>query len=166
MEGCGRSQTGSIKWATTPPQGGDHDKPRARVLAAPGLSTRLGQATDLSVAQPVVDESEKFTGGGHSADAVASPLCDTAAMGRYQARAAPAAHRLHRHPADQAAALFGDMPPMHGGVRLPMPRREPRPRAQSGGGRETADVADLGHYAVRAIMPNGPGSGRWGPRLG
>src|ERR1700726_1884015 len=61
MEGFGRSQTGSIKLATTP-QGGGHDKQRARVgLRRPG-SPGLGQATDLAVTQAVVDQGENFAG--------------------------------------------------------------------------------------------------------
>jgi hypothetical protein len=50
MEGCGRSQTGSIKRATTP-HGGGHDNQRAQRSGCAGrVSPGLGQATDLAVA--------------------------------------------------------------------------------------------------------------------
>ena len=60
MEWFGRNPVGSIKTSVSP-LCGDHDSRRARTGLRPSrFSPGLGQATDLAVAQAVVDEDEKF----------------------------------------------------------------------------------------------------------
>ena len=97
------------------------------------VSSRLGQATDVSVAQAVVDEGEKLACRGDPADGTASVLGDTVMERGDGGGATLAAHGLDRRPAHQPRALFGDMPAMHMGVGLAVAWGEPRPRAQLGG---------------------------------
>src|SRR5687768_9410017 len=53
------------------------DVPRPRVLAASrSCSRRSGQATDVSVTQPVVDQGEQLAGGGDLGDVRAAALTD------------------------------------------------------------------------------------------
>ena len=106
MEGFGRSQTGSIKRATTPPQGGGHEKVRLASGCAGRVSSRLGQATDVSVAQAVVDEGPKLACRGDPADGTASVLGDTVMERGDGGGATLAAHGLDRRPAHQPRALF------------------------------------------------------------
>ena len=68
MEWFGRNPVGSIKTAVSP-LSGNHDTRRARTGLRPSrFSPRLRQATDLAVAQAVVDEDEKFARRRHAAD--------------------------------------------------------------------------------------------------
>ena len=64
MEWYGRSQAESIRVVDRANWWGS-DLRRPRVLAAPeGCSRWSGQATDVSVAQTVVDQGEQLAGGG------------------------------------------------------------------------------------------------------
>ena len=74
MEWFGRNLVGSIKCSVSP-LCGDHGNRRARTGLRPSrFSPRLSQATDLTVAQAVVDEDEKFAGGRHPGDLLAPAL--------------------------------------------------------------------------------------------
>jgi hypothetical protein len=76
MEWYGLSQAGSIKKIDRAVVGVRH-RATSR-LAAPGLVSRWpGQATDVAVAQPVVDQREQFAGGGDLADVRAASFADT-----------------------------------------------------------------------------------------
>ncbi len=80
MECCGRSQAGSIRYARPRHQRRGSDLRRPRVLAASRrCSRRAGQATDVPVAEPVVDQGEQFAGGGDLADVRAAVLADAGA---------------------------------------------------------------------------------------
>ena len=80
MEWFGRNPVGSIKTAVSP-LCGDHDTRRARTGLRPSrFSPRLRQATDLAVAQAVVDEDEKFARRRHAADLGAPALPDVAVV--------------------------------------------------------------------------------------
>ena len=70
------------------------------------VSSRLGQATDVSVAQAVVDEGEKLACRGDPADGTASVLGDTVMERGDGGGATLAAHGLDRRPAHQPRALF------------------------------------------------------------
>ena len=104
MEGFGRSQTGSIKWATTPPGAGVMTSIELASGCAGRVSPRLGQAADVAVAQAVVDEGEKFAGGGDPADGSAAPVGDsmvstaTGVAPRWRPTASTAAQRTSREP--------------------------------------------------------------------
>src|ERR1700674_64881 len=54
---------------------------RARVESCPSCSRRLGEATDLAVAQAVVDERKHFAGDGDGGFVFAAPLGDLAPVG-------------------------------------------------------------------------------------
>src|SRR6266545_803564 len=80
MECCGRSQAGSIRYARPRHQRRGSDLRRPRVLAASRrCSRRAGQATDVPVAEPVVDQGEQLAGGGDLADVRAAVLADAGA---------------------------------------------------------------------------------------
>src|SRR6266496_4691664 len=77
MECCGRSQAGSIRYLDHATGRWGSDQPRPRVLAASRrYSRRSGQATDVPVAQPVVDQGEQLARGGDLADVRAAVLAD------------------------------------------------------------------------------------------
>ncbi len=101
MEWSGRNLVGSINQSVSP-LSGDLANSRARTGLRPiRVSSRRGQATDLAVAQAVVDEDEKFARGGHPADAFAPALAHVlvvAADGRIPALAG---HRLDGGPAHE-----------------------------------------------------------------
>jgi hypothetical protein len=78
MEYYGRSQPGSIKCSRPRPVAGRSHPTRPRGLAAPGSCSRgPGQAADVSVAQPIVDQREQLAAGGELGDvrAAALPRC-------------------------------------------------------------------------------------------
>jgi hypothetical protein len=76
MEWYGRSQAGSIKKIDRAGWGSDTERPRAW-LHRDLVSRCSGQATDVAVAQPVVDQREQFAGGSDLADVGAASLADT-----------------------------------------------------------------------------------------
>ena len=47
------------------------------VVAVARISCGVGEAADLAVAQAVVDERQKVTGGGDASDVAAPPVTDT-----------------------------------------------------------------------------------------
>ena len=65
---------------------------------------------------------------------------------------------LDRRPAHQGGALLGYVATVGLVVRFPVAGSEPGPAAQVAGVGEAGDVADLGHYAERAVMPNASSS--------
>ena len=80
MEWFGRNPVGSIKTAVSP-LCGNHDTWRARTGLRPlRFSPRLRQATDLTVAQAVVDEDEKFARRRHAADLIAPAFSHVAVV--------------------------------------------------------------------------------------
>src|ERR1039458_2348878 len=103
MEWFGRNPVGSIKPAVSP-QCGSHDNWRARTGLRPSrFSPRLSQATDLAVAQAVVDEDEKFAGCRHSPDLGAPAFtrrwwARMSVSPRWWATASTAAQRTRRDP--------------------------------------------------------------------
>src|SRR5438270_10553036 len=144
MGWCGRSQAGASSKATSPGWGSCRTA-NSRDGCVRAVSPGVGQATDLSVAQAVVDEGEEFAGGGDPADvAVVAPLGDPVRRRLEEGSAPVAADRLDGRPPDELGALFGDRAPLDGGVRLAMAGRQPGPAGQLVGGGEAGDVADLG----------------------
>jgi hypothetical protein len=110
-----------------------------------GVSTR--RMSDLAIAQAVVDQAKQLAGRrppwpgscrchrggrrcGRRCGASASPSVN----------AAP----LRWPPSAPASTPAGDRPAMHRGVRLPVPRCQPGPRAHFAGIGEAGDVAELG----------------------
>jgi hypothetical protein len=103
--GAVRPQPGGLNQARgrAASRGGDHDKWRARAGLRPfRVSPRLGQATDLPVAQAVVDEGEKLAGRRHPADVRAASLADAAMVGGDGSGPALADDAFDRCPAHQA----------------------------------------------------------------
>ena len=106
MEWFGRNPVGSIKTSVSP-LCGDHDSRRARTGLRPSrYSPRLGQATDLAVAQAVVDEDEKFPRRGHAADLGAPAIADVAVVASDGRIGALVRHGLDGGPAHEAGALL------------------------------------------------------------
>lgn len=101
MEWFGRNPLGSIS-GTTSPQYGGHEIHRARKGLRPArVSPRLGQATDLPVAQAVVDEREKFAGGRHPSDLLSPTLTHLMVVAADRGGAPLAGDRLDGGPADE-----------------------------------------------------------------
>ena len=101
MEWFGRNPLGSIS-GTTSPQCGGHEIHRARKGLRPArVSPRLGQATDLPVAQAVVDEREKFAGGRHPSDLLSPTLTHLMVVAADRGGAPLAGDRLDGGPADE-----------------------------------------------------------------
>ncbi len=111
------------------------------------LPSPLGwsQAADLSVAQAPVDEGEKLAGRGHDTDLAATALGDAVVVNLELGAAPLPLDSLDGSPAHQAAALFGDVAPLDGRIRLPVAGDEPGPGGQAVGAAEAVNVADLGH---------------------
>jgi hypothetical protein len=64
MERCARcGRSGSIRRATSPSGGHDSNDPGPTAVGVAGSCGGGGQAADLSVAQPVEDQSDEFPGG-------------------------------------------------------------------------------------------------------
>src|SRR6266540_3735830 len=117
MEWYGRGQAESIR-VVDRATGGGSDLQRPRVLAAPeGRSRRSGQATDVSVAQRVVDQGEQLAGGGDLGDVRASAFGQPG-PGTPDRTAVETLHRFDGGPADQMVALLGDAATVDGGVGL------------------------------------------------
>lgn len=113
MEWFGRNPVGSIKTAVSP-LCGNHDTKRARTGLRPSrFSPRLRQATDLAVAQAVVDEDEKFAGRGHAADLSAPAFAHVAVVASDGRVGALSDHALDGGPAHEAGPLLGDVAPVH-----------------------------------------------------
>ena len=85
-----------------------------------GCSRRAGwvaQGTDVVIAQPVEDELELSSGGGHGADvAVAAAMSDLFADRADVTGIGQDLHRFDRRPPHQARALLGDPAAVHRGV--------------------------------------------------
>src|ERR1700689_3277989 len=76
-------------------RGGDHDTQRARAGLRRRLSRQvLVQATDVTVAETVEDQGEKFAGRGDASDVDASSLRDPVMMRFDRSRAALAGDGL------------------------------------------------------------------------
>jgi hypothetical protein len=88
--------------------------------AESGFSRRAGwvvQRTDVVIAQPVEDELELSSGGGHGADvAVAAAMSHLFADRADVTGIGQALHRFDRRPPHQARALLGDPAAAHRGV--------------------------------------------------
>src|SRR3954454_3236301 len=76
---------------------------RAGLLAASELSSPigLGQAPDLAVTQPVVDEGEKFAAGRHLGDIAAAALSDPPVGGLEVTAGVVLGRRFHGRPPQQ-----------------------------------------------------------------
>ena len=145
MEWFGRNPVGSIKTAVSP-LCGNHDYWRARTGLRPSrFSPRLRQATDLAVAQAVVDEDEKFAGRGHAADLSAPAFAHVAVVASDGRVGALSDYALDGGPAHEAGPLLGDVAPVHRDVGLFVDRGQPGPAAEMAGALEPCDVPDLGH---------------------
>jgi len=84
MEWFGRNLVGSIKRSAAPPEGGDHDKRRARTTLRPfRVSPCPDQAMGLAVAQAEVDEREKLAGRRHPPDVGSPALADVVVVPRH-----------------------------------------------------------------------------------
>jgi len=77
------------------------------------FSPRLRQATDLAVAQALVDEDEKCAGRRHAADLGAPTVAHVAVVTSDGSLGPLVVHGLGGSPAHQARALFGDVAPVH-----------------------------------------------------
>jgi hypothetical protein len=111
MEWFGRNPVGSIKPAVSP-QCGSHDNWRARTGLRPSrFSPRPSQATDLAVAQAVVDEDEKFARRRHSPDLSAPAFANAVVVASDGRIGALSGHSLDGGPAHEARALLGDVAP-------------------------------------------------------
>src|SRR6266540_4129982 len=157
MEWYGRGQAESIR-VVDRATGGGSDLQRPRVLAAPeGRSRRSGQATDVSVAQRVVDQGEQLAGGGDLGDVRASAFGQPG-PGTPDRTAVETLHRFDGGPADQMVALLGDAATVDGGVGLTVAGSHAGPGAQLLGPTEPAHVADRGQEHRAQHRPD-PGDG-------
>jgi len=101
MEWFGRNLLGSIKFSVSPLCGG-HASKRARSGLRPSrFSPRLCEATDLAVAQAVVDEDEKFAGRCDTPDVGAPSLAHVVVVAPDGRIAVLTDHRLDGGPAHQ-----------------------------------------------------------------
>ena len=116
-------------WDSTTPAGGSC---RSRAASWPCPTSRRvgGEAADLAVAQAVVDEREEMTRRGDAPDVAAPPGADPG-FHRGDLRVAHGTRDgLDGGPAQQPAALLGDVPAMAVAVGLAQPGCQPGPRAQ------------------------------------
>ena len=135
MEWFGRNPVGSIKTSVSP-LCGNHDYRRARTGLRPSrFSPRLRQATDLAVAQAVVDEDEKFARRRHAADLGAPAIAHVAVVASDGRIGALAGHRLDGGPAHETRALLGDVAPVDRDVGLFVRRGQSSPATQMRGPR-------------------------------
>ena len=74
----------------------------------PDLMRRRGEAADLAVAQPVVDECQQVAGGGDAADVATPPGTDVCFDRGDLGVTDGAGDGFDRRPAQQPRALFGD----------------------------------------------------------
>jgi hypothetical protein len=72
------------------------------------ISCGLGEAADLAVAQPVVDQRQQLSGGGDTADVAAPAGADTCFDRGDLGVAYRPGDCFHGRPAQQPGALFGD----------------------------------------------------------
>jgi hypothetical protein len=130
MEWFGRNPVGSIKRSVSP-LCGDHHSGRARSELRPSrFSPRLSHATDLTVAQAVVDENEKFARRRHAADLSAPTFAHLGVMASDGRLGALVGHRLEGGPTHGARAFFGDVAPADRDVGFFVGGGEPSPAAQ------------------------------------
>src|SRR4029453_6447694 len=136
MVRCGHSQTGSTTYSTTPPWWGSCRSTSARAgcvrSGSPDVADARG-AADLSVAQAVVDEGEKFASDRDPCDVHPAPFADASIVALEFRAAAHVRDRFDRSPAHQRRSCFGDPPAAHLGIRFSMSRREPSPRTKTFG---------------------------------
>src|SRR5437879_1992194 len=147
MERCGHSQAGSFTSATTPYRGASADSSSRSGCVRSGSPCLAvaGEAADLAVAQPVVDEGEELTSRGDPGDVLPPAFRDAVVVLLDLLRAPHMRDGLDRCPPDEDRALLGDPAPADLQVRLPMLGGHPSPRAQLTGPGEAGDVTDLGH---------------------
>src|SRR5437879_2011809 len=109
---CVRPQPGGLKQLPRPRRSitaRAHVVRRARAVAVSEPSRRLGEHADLAVAQAVVDEREKFAGGGDAAD-VATTLSRHPQVGGFDGGPAVIAGTgFDRRPPHEMVALLGDV---------------------------------------------------------
>src|SRR6478735_2523206 len=120
---------GSIKTATTPKIRGSDNSTTARVLRPRCSRGLVGQGTDVSVAQAVVDQGEQLAGRSDLGDVAAAAVLDPLAIEGDLGGVRLALDGLHGRPPHEFAALFGDVPAAHDGVRFAVPGSQPSPRA-------------------------------------
>jgi hypothetical protein len=72
----------------------------------------VSEASDLSVAKPVVDEHEKLSGGGDPADVAATSFCNPGVEVSDLCASVIPGYRFDCRPADQPRALFADPLPL------------------------------------------------------
>src|SRR4051812_7799043 len=142
MECYGRSQAESIKTDRPRRGGGQTQNDLAPGCAGPWSSRRCGQATDVTVTQPVEDEGEEFAGGSDLADVRAASFPDTDS-GVSERTLTESLHGLDRSPPHQRVALFGDPSSVDLRIRLAMFGGHPGPGAQLFRAGETGHVTDL-----------------------
>src|SRR5437879_9267160 len=147
MERCGHSQAGSFTSATTPYRGASADSSSRSGCVRSGSPCLVvaGEAADLAVAQPVVDEGEEPTRRGDTGDVLPAAFRDAVVILLDLLGAPHAGDGLDRSPPDQDGALLGDPASADLQVRLPMLGGHPGPRAQLLRAGEAGDVTDLGH---------------------
>src|SRR5439155_764423 len=134
-------------YATAPPEWGSCRSASSRSGCDDRVSTRLGpsEATELTVAQAVVDEDEELARHRGAGDVLPAAVGDAVIVGLEFRAATNLGDRLDRRPPHQLGALLGDLPATHLAVRLSMLGGEPGPRTQRLGCREASDVANLDH---------------------
>ena len=130
MKPCGHDHRELTHLDSTTPGGGS-----CRYCELPDgrgpISRRVtGEAADLAVAQPVVDERQQLAGGGDAAD-VATPSGTDASFDRGDLRVADrTGDRFDGSPAQQPGALLGDPAAGDVAVGLAVARSQPGPRTQ------------------------------------
>src|SRR6266511_1424096 len=120
----------------------DRRSTRAAGLAltpAPIGAASSRQATDVSVAQRVVDQGEQLAGGGDLGDVRASAFGQPG-PGTPDRTAVETLHRFDGGPADQMVALLGDAATVDGGVGLTVAGSHAGPGAQLLGPTEPGHV--------------------------
>src|ERR1022692_1085167 len=104
--------------------------PSSHWAASVPVSTRLGQAADLAVAQAVVDEDEKFASGRHPPDLLSTALAHPLMVSANRCGGALAGNRLDGSPPDESRSLLGDVSTTDLLVGLVVGGGKPGPAAQ------------------------------------
>jgi hypothetical protein len=144
MKPCGHDHRELTHLDSTTPGGGSCrycELPDGRGPISRGVT---GEAADLAVAQPVVDERQQMAGRRDAADVAAAAGTD-AGFDRGDLRVA---HRpagcFDRRPTQQPGALFADSAAGDVAVGLAVARGQPGPSTQPPSVGETGHVTDLG----------------------
>src|SRR5258705_2193266 len=134
---------------------GSDNSPTARVLRPRCSHCHLtvGQGSDVSVAQPVVDEGEQLAGRGDLGDVAAAAGLDPLAIKGDFCGVRLALDGLDSRPPHEFAALLGDVPAANDGVGFAVCGGQTGPRAQVCRPGKTVYVPDLGDEHRRQHRP-------------